>query len=135
VERAWHPGARSGTTPAPFSSTWDWDASTSKCTYEGDGLLAILLAEGLSAADIDLILFTRPHRDHIGWTSYGAGRLTFPNARHLVDRVVWDHWRGPTPMPGGRISRGCQTGVLPCRGSGLRASGLLNRGWLPGLGR
>ena len=55
-----------------------------------------LHAEGLSAADIGLVLFTHLHRDHVGWTSDGTGGLTFPNARHLVDRAEWDHWQSNT---------------------------------------
>jgi glyoxylase-like metal-dependent hydrolase (beta-lactamase superfamily II) len=61
-------------------------------TYEGGRLLASLHEEGLSAADIGLVLFTHLHRDHVGWTSDGTGGLTFPRARHLVDRAEWDHW-------------------------------------------
>jgi glyoxylase-like metal-dependent hydrolase (beta-lactamase superfamily II) len=69
-------------------------------TYEGGGLMGSLHAEGLSAADIGLVLFTHLHRDHVGWTSDGTGRLTFPNARHLVDRAEWDHWQSHTEATG-----------------------------------
>ena len=69
-------------------------------TYEGGALMGSLHAEGLSAADIGLVLFTHLHRDHVGWTSDGAGGLTFPNARHLVDRAEWDHWQSHTEATG-----------------------------------
>src|SRR5580658_8475602 len=69
-------------------------------TYEGGGLLASLHAEGLSAADIGHVLFTHLHRDHVGWTSDSTGSLTFPNARHLVDRAEWDHWQSHTEAAG-----------------------------------
>jgi len=68
--------------------------------YEGGLLLTSLHAEGLSAADIDLVLFTHLHRDHVGWTSDGTGGLTFPNARHCVDRTEWDHWQSHTDAAG-----------------------------------
>ena len=69
-------------------------------TYEGGGLMGSLHAEGLSAADIGLVLFTHLHRDHVGWTSDGTGGLTFPNARHLVDPAEWDHWQSHTEATG-----------------------------------
>ncbi|WP_410677185.1 MBL fold metallo-hydrolase [Amycolatopsis sp. cmx-4-68] len=69
-------------------------------TYQGGRLLASLHAEGLSATDIDLVLFTHLHRDHVGWTSDGMGGLTFPNAWHLVDRAEWDHWQSHTDATG-----------------------------------
>jgi glyoxylase-like metal-dependent hydrolase (beta-lactamase superfamily II) len=69
-------------------------------TYEGGRLLASLHAEGLSAADIGLVLYTHLHRDHVGWTSDGAGGLTFSSARHLVDRAEWDHWHSHSDATG-----------------------------------
>lgn len=74
-------------------------------TYDGGRLLTSLHAEGLSAADIDLVLFTHLHRDHVGWTSDDAGGLTFPNARHLVDQAEWDHWQSHTDATGPDLER------------------------------
>lgn len=44
-------------------------------------------ATGISPSDIDYVLCTHLHFDHVGWnTSYSNGRWrpTFPNARHLI---------------------------------------------------
>jgi glyoxylase-like metal-dependent hydrolase (beta-lactamase superfamily II) len=73
-------------------------------TYSGGQLLTNLRAEGLSPADVDLVLFTHLHRDHVGWTGDGTGGLSFPNARHAVDRAEWTYWQsrndpvGPDPL-------------------------------------
>ncbi|WP_436536228.1 MBL fold metallo-hydrolase [Actinoplanes sp. HUAS TT8] len=72
-------------------------------TYDGGRLLTSLSAENLSPADIDFVLFTHLHRDHVGWAGDGTGALTFGNARHIVDEQEWNHWRtsgdptGPDP--------------------------------------
>ena len=55
--------------------------------------------EDLSAvvdpADVDLVLTTHMHTDHVGWNTHlvdGRWQPTFPNARYLwVDRE-WAHW-------------------------------------------
>jgi glyoxylase-like metal-dependent hydrolase (beta-lactamase superfamily II) len=62
-------------------------------TYDGGQLLTNLRAEGLSPAEVEFVLFTHMHRDHVGWTGDGGGGLTFPNARHIVAQKEWNHWQ------------------------------------------
>src|SRR2546430_11091180 len=62
----------------------------------GGDLLSSLAEEGLTPSDIDTVVFTHLHPDHVGWTTGGAGDptgaaagpvgagLTFARARHLV---------------------------------------------------
>jgi len=72
-------------------------------TRVGGTLLASLASAGLKPSDIDIVLYTHLHHDHVGWTSQAVGDervLTFPNARHLVHRQEWDHWRGTDALPG-----------------------------------
>jgi glyoxylase-like metal-dependent hydrolase (beta-lactamase superfamily II) len=79
-------------------------------SFTGGGLLASLAAEGLSPDDIDTVLYTHLHHDHVGWTSDvapapNAGRrpvtgLTFSRARHLVARAEWDYWNGSSEVTG-----------------------------------
>ena len=58
--------------------------------------LANLVAAGFMPEDIDYVLCTHLHADHVGWnTRLIGGRWvpTFPNARYLFARREWEHWR------------------------------------------
>jgi glyoxylase-like metal-dependent hydrolase (beta-lactamase superfamily II) len=51
---------------------------------------------GFSAGDIDYVLCTHMHVDHVGWNTCWNGERwvpTFPKARYLFGRVEWDHWQ------------------------------------------
>jgi glyoxylase-like metal-dependent hydrolase (beta-lactamase superfamily II) len=55
-----------------------------------------LAAAGFSPGEIDFVLCTHLHIDHVGWnTRLVGGRWvpTFPNARYLITRAEWDHWQ------------------------------------------
>ena len=59
---------------------------------------------GVAPADVDFVLCTHLHGDHVGWnTRLVDGRWvpTFPNARYVIARRELDHWtgynRGATP--------------------------------------
>lgn len=71
-------------------------------TYRSGRLLANLAAAGVTPRDVDLVVFTHLHRDHVGWTSAGGptGRkIIFDRARHVVHRAEWHHWqRHPSPL-------------------------------------
>src|SRR5205807_8646814 len=55
------------------------------------------LAEaGVKPEDIDIVLCSHLHVDHVGWnTRLDNGRWvpTFPNARYLISRREWEYWR------------------------------------------
>lgn len=79
--------------------------------FRGGALPASLAAEGLSSADVDTVVFTHLHHDHVGWTSdvapapaFPDGRrvsgLTFGSARHLVSEPEWRYWTGEPGFPG-----------------------------------
>lgn len=53
---------------------------------------------GLSASDIDAVVITHCHGDHIGWNvSYegGAPELTFPSAKYHIAANDWEHYSKP----------------------------------------
>ena len=53
--------------------------------------LESLTAAGFSPADIDVVVISHGHPDHIGGLVDG-GELTFPNARHVIETREWDCW-------------------------------------------
>ena len=58
--------------------------------------LANLAAAGFALEEIDYVLCTHLHVDHVGWnTRLLGGRWvpTFPKARYLFARQEWEHWR------------------------------------------
>ncbi len=55
-----------------------------------------LAAAGVSPEEIDFVLCTHLHVDHVGWnTRLVGGRWvpTFPKARYVFARREWDYWR------------------------------------------
>ncbi|KAB2388102.1 MBL fold metallo-hydrolase [Actinomadura montaniterrae] len=80
-------------------------------SFKGGSLLRSLAAEGLAPEDVDTVVYTHLHHDHVGWTTDVApaptlpeGRvpsgLTFANARHLVAEAEWRHWKGTSEIIG-----------------------------------
>jgi glyoxylase-like metal-dependent hydrolase (beta-lactamase superfamily II) len=56
-----------------------------------NGLIPALEAAGLRADQIDLVVLTHLHPDHIGGLKTGDAP-TFPNARIMLGRVEYDYW-------------------------------------------
>jgi glyoxylase-like metal-dependent hydrolase (beta-lactamase superfamily II) len=79
--------------------------------FRAGRLLDSLAAEGLTPRDVDTVVYTHLHHDHVGWTTDvapapGTGPeppvtgLTFPGAEHLVTRAEWEHWAGSDELVG-----------------------------------
>jgi glyoxylase-like metal-dependent hydrolase (beta-lactamase superfamily II) len=54
-----------------------------------------LAAAGVAASEVDTVLCTHLHFDHVGWNTHlvnGRWIPTFPNARYLFSRKEYDHW-------------------------------------------
>ncbi len=61
-------------------------------------LLDNLAAEGVSPDQIDAVVTTHCHGDHIGWNVLWDGdtpRATFPNATYHIARNDWEHYTKP----------------------------------------
>jgi glyoxylase-like metal-dependent hydrolase (beta-lactamase superfamily II) len=73
--------------PRPTRPKWDMKTDN---TYIGG-----LKAAGFSVEDIDFVMCTHLHPDHVGWnTRLQNGRWvpTFPNARYVFGRTEFEHW-------------------------------------------
>lgn len=54
-----------------------------------------LEAAGFAREDIDVVLCTHLHVDHVGWNTMlvdGQWLPTFPNARYLIAKKEWQYW-------------------------------------------
>ncbi len=83
--------------PRPLRPKWNMKTD--------DTYLRVLGAAGLSVGDIDFVMCTHLHVDHVGWnTKMEGGRWvpTFPNARYLFGKAEFDYWteqHAKTPVP------------------------------------
>ncbi|OJF11191.1 hypothetical protein BG844_28225 [Couchioplanes caeruleus subsp. caeruleus] len=62
--------------------------------------LSALERAGIAPADVDTVINTHLHHDHIGWNTTltdGHLRPTFPNAQYLITRPELDHATATTP--------------------------------------
>jgi glyoxylase-like metal-dependent hydrolase (beta-lactamase superfamily II) len=63
----------------------------------GTGFLGRLAAVGVRPEDVDIVMCTHLHADHVGWnTRMEGGRWvpTFPRARYMIGRTELSHWQG-----------------------------------------
>ena len=60
------------------------------------GYLGVLAKAGLRPEDIDYVMCTHLHWDHVGWNTQlvnGSWVPTFPNAKYIISRMEYEHWR------------------------------------------
>ena len=99
------------------------------------GYLTNLASAGFKPEDIDIVLCTHLHYDHVGWnTRLENGRWvsTFPNAKYLMTKVDFDHFsRLPEGTPESHHAGAFEDSVLPVVREG-RAE-LLEADHIPGF--
>jgi len=65
-------------------------------------LLRDFQAQGVRPEEVDMVVMTHLHRDHVGWNLQQQGTRwvpTFPNARYWVSRKDWDACHDPAVQP------------------------------------
>jgi glyoxylase-like metal-dependent hydrolase (beta-lactamase superfamily II) len=83
--------------PRPLRPKWNMKTD--------DTYMRALAAAGFSVGDIDFVMCTHLHVDHVGWnTRLENGRWvpTFPNARYVFAKGEFDYWaeqNARTPVP------------------------------------
>jgi glyoxylase-like metal-dependent hydrolase (beta-lactamase superfamily II) len=83
-----------------------------------------LQAAGVAPEDVDIVINTHLHVDHVGWNTRLDGRdwvPTFPNARYLIpepDFLYWDPVRTPRRQGDGNQNV-FEDSVMPVRQAGL----------------
>ncbi|MFC0204591.1 MBL fold metallo-hydrolase [Novosphingobium soli] len=88
-----------------------------------DRLLRELSHAGLAPTDIDLVLCTHLHADHVGWnTRLEDGRWvpTFPRARYAMSRREMEDWRARARHSAEPVNHGAfADSILPVVDAGL----------------
>jgi glyoxylase-like metal-dependent hydrolase (beta-lactamase superfamily II) len=80
-----------------------------------------LRAAGVRPDEIDMVVHTHLHTDHIGWNTYdtddGRTEVFFPKARFVIQQAEWEYWMSPERLaePRNAALREC---VEPLRDSG-----------------
>ncbi|MCA0042534.1 MBL fold metallo-hydrolase [Celeribacter litoreus] len=87
------------------------------------GYLEALAREGLRPEDINLVMCTHLHADHVGWNTClqnGEWVPTFPNARYIMGREELAHWAAEEQAAPGVANHGAYAdSVLPIVAAGL----------------
>lgn len=90
---------------------------------QASGYVERLARAGVRPQDVDIVLCTHLHADHVGWnTRLQNGRWvpTFPNARYLIGGRELAHWQDEELRAPGRHNHGAYTdSVLPVVEAGL----------------
>ena len=62
-----------------------WDANSGK-------LIRILQRKGIRRSEIDTVILSHAHPDHIGGNTGAGQKPVFPNARYVIYRPEWEFW-------------------------------------------
>ena len=82
-------------------------------------LLNQLARQGVRPEDVDIVVHTHLHVDHVGWNLDLSGarpRPSFPRARYLAPRLDWEHFTRPENL---RNAPWVRDSVVPLEALGL----------------
>jgi glyoxylase-like metal-dependent hydrolase (beta-lactamase superfamily II) len=73
------------------------DTGAGESSRTTGAIVARLDMAGIRPRDIDTVILTHAHPDHIGGAIGTRGRPTFPNARHVLSEDEWEFWTHAQP--------------------------------------
>jgi glyoxylase-like metal-dependent hydrolase (beta-lactamase superfamily II) len=101
----------------PYAEAWQ---------YMDTGFMRRLSRAGVRPQDVDIVVNTHLHNDHVGWNTRREDRdwvPTFPNATYLIPKVEFDFWNPELPPISAKDPKATQNvwedSVLPVHEAGL----------------
>jgi glyoxylase-like metal-dependent hydrolase (beta-lactamase superfamily II) len=82
-------------------------------------LVPNLQKEGIKSSDIDIVVLTHGHPDHIGGIVDGEGKLTFPNARYIMCKDEWEFWASEPELTEWPMTKQIKQLIRACARSNL----------------
>ena len=73
------------------------DTGAGEYSRTSGAILARLDMCGIRPKDVDTVILTHAHPDHIGGAVDSVGRPAFPNARYVLSEIEWEFWTSPRP--------------------------------------
>jgi glyoxylase-like metal-dependent hydrolase (beta-lactamase superfamily II) len=73
------------------------DTGADGITPKTGRLLRNLHAVGIEACDIDTVILTHGHDDHVGGNADAEGKPAFPKARYVMWKEEWTFWNSEQP--------------------------------------
>jgi glyoxylase-like metal-dependent hydrolase (beta-lactamase superfamily II) len=73
------------------------DTGAGESSRNAGAIVARLELAGIRPRDVDTVILTHAHPDHIGGTTTPAGRAVFPHARHVLSKFEWEFWTRAHP--------------------------------------
>jgi glyoxylase-like metal-dependent hydrolase (beta-lactamase superfamily II) len=91
--------------PSPFTCTMVntsghkvlMDTGAGRSTPKTGRLIRNLRTAGIEAGDIDIVILTHAHDDHIGGNINAIGKPAFPRARYVLWKEEWNFWTSDRP--------------------------------------
>ena len=73
------------------------DTGAGSSTPKTGRLLQNLQTVGIEAGDIDIVILTHAHEDHVGGNTDATGKPAFPKARYVMSKEEWAFWTSEQP--------------------------------------
>ena len=70
------------------------DTGAGDASSSSGAIQARLEMAGVRPKDVDTVIITHAHPDHIGGAIDLCGRPAFPNARYVLSEIEWEFWTG-----------------------------------------